>query len=297
MLPLSFKEFLDFYEFAPNITVDEKFQRYLQFGGMPILREYKFNEARSNQALEGIYSTVVLRDILHKGAHEHQQSCGQQGGHDKGHDHLEEAGNARAAEVLSRLDEGVVDILQCTLGVEEHQREQLERHDQHDAAEAVDFRDAQILGNNQPNITRYINLLEHELGCSLCVRTHKGISLTPEGQLLYEHVEAAMYQLKNAQDALKKKQSLESGTITIGVSDTALRLYLSDRLENFLSLYPNVRIKLTNNFTSQAITALENGFVDFCIITTPFSIDKTFTQNTLYSFEEILICQPFREYT
>ena len=56
MLPLSFKEFLDFYEFAPNITVDEKFQRYLQFGGMPILREYKFNEARSNQALEGIYS-------------------------------------------------------------------------------------------------------------------------------------------------------------------------------------------------------------------------------------------------
>ena len=48
MLPLSFKEFLDFYEFAPNITVDEKFQRYLQFGGMPILREYKFNEARSN---------------------------------------------------------------------------------------------------------------------------------------------------------------------------------------------------------------------------------------------------------
>ena len=126
---------------------------------------------------------------------------------------------------------------------------------------------AQILGNNQPNITRYINLLEHELGCSLCVRTHKGISLTPEGQLLYEHVEAAMYQLKNAQDALKKKQSLESGTITIGVSDTALRLYLSDRLENFLSLYPNVRIKLTNNFTSQAITALENGFVDFCIIT------------------------------
>ena len=66
MLPLSFKEFLDFYEFAPDVTMDEKFQRYLQFGGMPILREYKFNEARSNQALEGIYSTVVLRDIMQR---------------------------------------------------------------------------------------------------------------------------------------------------------------------------------------------------------------------------------------
>ena len=63
MLPLSFKEFLDFYEFAADVTMEEKLQKYLQFGGMPILREYKF---RSNQALEGIYSTVVLRDILQR---------------------------------------------------------------------------------------------------------------------------------------------------------------------------------------------------------------------------------------
>ena len=66
MLPLSFKEFLTFYDFDGSMSMDEKFQKYLQFGGMPILREYKFNEARSNQALEGIYSTVVLRDILQR---------------------------------------------------------------------------------------------------------------------------------------------------------------------------------------------------------------------------------------
>lgn len=66
MLPLSFKEFLDFYKFDENITIEEKFQKYLQFGGMPILREYQFNELRSNQALEGIYSTVVLKDILQR---------------------------------------------------------------------------------------------------------------------------------------------------------------------------------------------------------------------------------------
>ena len=66
VLPLSFKEFLRFYEFEPSVTVEEKFQRYLQFGGMPILREYRFNEARTNQALEGIYSTVVLREILQR---------------------------------------------------------------------------------------------------------------------------------------------------------------------------------------------------------------------------------------
>jgi len=66
MLPLSFKEFLTFYDFDAGISVEEKFQRYLQFGGMPVLREYRFHEQRSNQALEGIYSTVVLRDILQR---------------------------------------------------------------------------------------------------------------------------------------------------------------------------------------------------------------------------------------
>ncbi len=66
MLPLSFKEFLTFYEFEQSVTVEEKFQKFLQFGGMPVLREYGFNEMRSNQALEGIYSTVVLRDVLQR---------------------------------------------------------------------------------------------------------------------------------------------------------------------------------------------------------------------------------------
>lgn len=66
MLPLSFKEFLDFYNFPTSASTDEKFQKYLQFGGMPVLSEYKFNEARSMQALEGIYSTVILRDVLQR---------------------------------------------------------------------------------------------------------------------------------------------------------------------------------------------------------------------------------------
>ena len=66
LLPLSFKEFLTFYEFAADITMDEKFQMYLQIGGMPILCQFDFNIARINEALEGIYSTVILRDVLER---------------------------------------------------------------------------------------------------------------------------------------------------------------------------------------------------------------------------------------
>ncbi len=66
VFPLSFKEFFDFYTFENSVSIEEKFQKYLQFGGMPILREYNFNETRINQALDGIYSTIVLHDILQR---------------------------------------------------------------------------------------------------------------------------------------------------------------------------------------------------------------------------------------
>lgn len=66
MLPLSFKEFLRFYKFQETVSLDEQFQEYLKYGGMPILREYNFNEVRMNQALEGIYATIILRDILQR---------------------------------------------------------------------------------------------------------------------------------------------------------------------------------------------------------------------------------------
>lgn len=66
LLPLSFKEFLNFYSFTPDVTMEDKFQKYLQFGGMPILRQFDFNTARMNEALEGIYSTVILRDVLER---------------------------------------------------------------------------------------------------------------------------------------------------------------------------------------------------------------------------------------
>ena len=41
---------------------------------------------------------------------------------------------------------------------------------------------AEVLHNNQPNITRCMNNLETELGCHLFVRSNRGVSLTPEAR-------------------------------------------------------------------------------------------------------------------
>ena len=122
---------------------------------------------------------------------------------------------------------------------------------------------AEILKNNQPNITRCMNNLESELGCKLFIRSHQGVTLTAEGEKVYERVAVAYEQLRTVEEELALERSLESGLITIGASETALRLMLLSRLEHFHTRYPHVRLRISNHSTPQAIQALENGLVDF----------------------------------
>ena len=151
---------------------------------------------------------------------------------------------------------------------------------------------AEVLHNNQPNITRCMNNLETELGCHLFVRSNRGVSLTPEGQKLFNHVAIAFEQLELGEAELKRDQSLTSGLISIGVSENALRIMLLSKLEAFHNHYPHVRLKISNHSTPQAIASLESGLVDFAIVTTPLSVQKQFQKISLGSFREILIAGP-----
>ncbi len=86
MLPLSFREFLDFHGFELRETASalggtriiafdasgeryelrEVFDAYLRFGGMPGIADVGLDQERALTLLDGIYSTVVVRDILER---------------------------------------------------------------------------------------------------------------------------------------------------------------------------------------------------------------------------------------
>ena len=62
---------------------------------------------------------------------------------------------------------------------------------------------ARVLGNNQPNITHSMNRLESQLNCVLFIRSNRGVTLTPEGELLYSRIASAAVQIQDAEDELK----------------------------------------------------------------------------------------------
>ncbi len=86
MLPLSFSEFLSFYGFEIRETksalggtrkqafdqnddpyeIREIFDAYMRFGGMPGIADVGLDQEKALVLLEGIYSTVIVRDILER---------------------------------------------------------------------------------------------------------------------------------------------------------------------------------------------------------------------------------------
>jgi uncharacterized protein len=66
MQPLSFKEFLDFSDFADNENIEELFRDYLQYGGLPTVVELKDHPDTIAPFLTGIYNTVLMKDVMQR---------------------------------------------------------------------------------------------------------------------------------------------------------------------------------------------------------------------------------------
>lgn len=65
--PLSFREYLTFLPEAER-EADAVFQRYLQYGGLPIVPGMPQDEDLIQTVLSGIYNTVLMKDIVQRNA-------------------------------------------------------------------------------------------------------------------------------------------------------------------------------------------------------------------------------------
>ena len=148
---------------------------------------------------------------------------------------------------------------------------------------------ARVLGNNQPNITHSMNRLESQLNCVLFIRSNRGVTLTPEGEMLYSRIASAAVQIQDAEEELSASATLEHGTISISATETALNIYLSEKLRDFHTEYPGIRLRISNHSTPQAVQAVKNGEVDFAIVSTPAEIESGLKMVELKPFYEVLV--------
>ena len=156
-------------------------------------------------------------------------------------------------------------------------------------------RAAHLLSVTQPSVTKSIRSLERQLGCSLFVRSKKGVALTREGKLLIRKIQPACELIFSAEDDLNDLRQLKAGIMRIGANELTFTSWLLPHVKAFKQKYPDVRIKIENVTIKNVRDILDSGAIDFAVLSSPVEVEdekEHYRMSIKYvdEFQDILVC-------
>lgn len=152
-------------------------------------------------------------------------------------------------------------------------------------------RAAKELYISQPAISKSISKLEDSLGLSLFTRSSRGVQLTCEGEVLFEHVREAFEALDRGEQELKRIQEFDIGHLRIGVSNTLCKYILLPYLKTFVDQYPHMRVTIESQATAQTLARLEQQKIDLGLVAEP-SLKKELSFIPVMDIQDIFVATP-----
>lgn len=131
---------------------------------------------------------------------------------------------------------------------------------------------AEQLGVSQPAVSRIISNIEKEYHTKLFFRSKTGVSLTRDGNNLFEMIKGPLMELEKVSNNIESNnKTLDKITIHMGATSTALYCYLFKYLENDIKkLFPNVNFRIYSDSSTKLLDMVNKGLIDFAFITTPY---------------------------
>ena len=122
---------------------------------------------------------------------------------------------------------------------------------------------------SQSAVSQSIKQLETALQARLFARSPRGVTLTGEGQMLYQYVRSALGLIATGEDKLSQAQQLLLGTLVIGASDTVTSWFLTPYLDEFHRQHPGIRLKIVSGRSAKVLSLLKSGAVDIAFASSP----------------------------
>lgn len=119
-------------------------------------------------------------------------------------------------------------------------------------------------------------------------RSSRGVVLTDEGKLLYEHVSEAFETLTMGEEKLKRSIELGVGHLKIGVSSTLCKYLLLPYLKEFIRQNPHISISISCQSTNDTLKLLEDNKIDIGLIGKPENL-KNIHFDFLEEIEDIFV--------
>ncbi|MGE3064548.1 MAG: LysR family transcriptional regulator [Hyphomicrobiaceae bacterium] len=115
----------------------------------------------------------------------------------------------------------------------------------HAAAEAGSFTHAgEALRMSQSAVSRQVSALEKNLKVALFHRHARGLVLTEQGELLFRTASEIIGKLSTAETLLADTATKPSGELRVTTTIGFGTVWITQRLREFLELYPDIRVEL-----------------------------------------------------
>ncbi len=125
-------------------------------------------------------------------------------------------------------------------------------------------------------LSRVIQRIEDELGCSLLHRDNRSVALTDAGKQFQAYAQQQLAQWQLLQLSLSDQQTQLQGKLHIFCSVTAAYSHLPPLLESFRQLHPLVEIMLTTGDAADAFDLVQQHEVDLAIAVKPENLSRQF---------------------
>jgi DNA-binding transcriptional LysR family regulator len=132
---------------------------------------------------------------------------------------------------------------------------------------------ADELDLTQASVSELIARLERELKVALFTRGARRLIPTEAAIELRPHAAQAVSAVRNGVDTIHALTSLEGGTCTFGVLRNAAYYALTDLVETFHKLHPNVRVRLIGINSALVARSIAQGEVEAGLLVLPIDED------------------------
>jgi DNA-binding transcriptional LysR family regulator len=129
-------------------------------------------------------------------------------------------------------------------------------------------RAAVILGLSQPQVSRHVRALEHELGLVLVDRTSRRTQLTSAGRAVLPAVLDALAAAERVRFTADAAARSVSGGVAVGFIWSTLPAYLGPLLATVSDRHPEIDLSVRQLRWLEILTALRHGSVDLVIART-----------------------------
>lgn len=125
---------------------------------------------------------------------------------------------------------------------------------------------AQLHYLSQPAMTKRIRRIEEELSCQLVLRSKRGITFTPAGELAVRHSRSVTQLSDQLHAAINQLQGVVGGTLSFGVSLNYSRYRLPAALRRYQELYPLVDIEVMTGHSDDLYQMMLDDHLSVAII-------------------------------